>query len=264
MSILESDLRCKILEAALRYAADWTVFPARPDKRGSYKSAERSGGRAWGATSDPDEIRRDFNRWPDAGIGIPTGTVNGIVVVDYDTVIGHGIDGAAALEDLQDRHGRLPDTLSAITASGSVHSYLRQPGGGIKIKCSNSELGPGIDVKGDGGMVIAPPTAGRRWLNSNPIAEPPAWLVELTKDKQPPPPKRLSIRERAQAAVRQWEPIGGVETPKPMPTLRSNMKSAILPAPHRAAETMPSIALRSVCCSWSMPASSIVPMSNGN
>jgi hypothetical protein len=108
MSILERDLRCKILEAALSYAADWTVFPARPDKRGSYKSAERSGGRAWGATSDPDEIRRDFNRWPDAGIGVPTGTVNGIVLVEYDTVVGHCVDGAAALEDLQDRHGRLP------------------------------------------------------------------------------------------------------------------------------------------------------------
>ncbi len=36
----------------------------------------------------------------------------------------------------------------------------------------------------------------------------------------------------------------------PMPTLRSNMKSVILPPPHRAAETTPSIALRSVCCSF--------------
>jgi putative DNA primase/helicase len=198
VSILERDPRCKILEAALGYAVNWTVFPTKPEKRGSYKSAARSGGRVWGATSDPDEIRRDFTRWPDAGIGIPTGAGNGIVLVEYDTLVGHGVDGAAALEDLQDRYGRLPDTLSAITASGSVHSYLRHPRGGIKIKCSSSELGPGIDVKGDGGMVIAPPTAGRRWLNSNPIASMPNWLVELTRE---PPPKRLSIRERATAAV---------------------------------------------------------------
>jgi hypothetical protein len=59
-------------------------------------------------------------------------------------------------------------------------------------------------------MVIAPPTVRTgvgvyRWINHNPIAEPPAWLIELTKDRQPPPPKRLSIRERAQAAVRRWE-----------------------------------------------------------
>src|SRR6516162_2287346 len=193
------------LRAALEYAVDWTVFPTKPDKRGSYKSAARSGGRAWGATSDRDEICRDFVRWPDAGIGIPTGAGNGIVVVEYDTVVGHGVDGAAALEDLQDRHGRLPDTLQALTASGSLHNYLKHPGAGIKIKCSNSELGPGIDVKGDGGMVIAPPSNGRRWLNRNPIAELPAWLIELTKDRQPQLPNRLSIRERAEAAVRQWE-----------------------------------------------------------
>jgi putative DNA primase/helicase len=196
--ILEHDLPCKILEAALSYAVHWTVFPTKPDKRGSYKSAARSGGRAWGATSDPDEICRDFVRWPDAGIGIPTGAGNGIVVVEYDTVVGHGVDGAAALEELQDRHGRLPDTLQALTASGSLHNYLKHPGAGIKIKCSNSELGPGIDVKGDGGMVIAPPSNGRRWLNRNPIAVMPDWLVELTRE---PPPKRLSIRERATAAV---------------------------------------------------------------
>jgi putative DNA primase/helicase len=186
------------LRAALEYAVHWTVFPSKPDKRGSYKSAARSGDRAWGATSDPDEICRDFVRWPDAGIGIPTGAGNGIVVVEYDTVVGHGVDGAAALEDLQNRHGPLPDTLQALTASGSLHNYLKHPGAGIKIKCSNSELGPGIDVKGDGGMVIAPPSNGRRWLNRNPIAVMPDWLVELTRE---PPPKRLSIRERATAAV---------------------------------------------------------------
>ena len=59
-------------------------------------------------------------------------------------------------------------------------------------------------------MVIAPPTVRPgvgvyRWINHSPIAEPPAWLIELTKDRQPPPQKRLSIRERAQAAVRRWE-----------------------------------------------------------
>jgi bifunctional DNA primase/polymerase-like protein len=53
----------------------WSVFPVPPGTKKSYKSAERSGGRAWGMTRDPDEICRDFTRWPDAGIGIPTGAV---------------------------------------------------------------------------------------------------------------------------------------------------------------------------------------------
>jgi putative DNA primase/helicase len=187
------------LESALAYAAKgWKVFPAPPGSKKSYKSEKHSGGRKWGMTSDADEIRADFTRWSNAGIGIPTGAVNGIVVIDADTIAGHGVDGIAALDQLQAKHGPLPDTLQALTASRSLHNYLKHPGVGIKIKCSNSELGPGIDVKGDGGMVIAPPSNGRRWLNRNPIAVMPDWLVELTRE---PPPKRLSIRERATAAV---------------------------------------------------------------
>jgi Bifunctional DNA primase/polymerase, N-terminal len=201
----------KTLVIALAYAAHgWAVFPVPPGTKRSYKSAEHSDGRAWGMTRNAAEIRADFTRWPDAGIGIPTGAVNGIIVVETDTVAGHGIDGSNSLAQLETKHGALPDTLQAISPSGSVHRYFKHPGASIKIISSASELGAGIDVRGDGGMVIAPPTARPdvgvyRWINRNPIAEPPAWLIELTKDKQPPPPKRLSIRERAQAAVRQWE-----------------------------------------------------------
>src|SRR5262249_54254166 len=197
--------------AALAYAAHgWAVFPAPPGTKRSYKSAEHSDGRAWGMARNAEEIRRDFTRWPDAGIGIPCGAVNGIIVVETDTVAGHGIDGSSSLAQLETKHGALPDTLQAISPSGSVHRYFKHPGAGIKIISSASELGAGIDVKGDGGMVIAPPTVRPgvgvyRWINRNPIAEPPPWLVELTKDRQPPPPKRLPIRERAQAAVRRWE-----------------------------------------------------------
>src|SRR6516165_2247811 len=200
----------RTLLAALAYAAHgWAVFPAPPGANRSYKSAEHSDGRAWGMTRNAEEIRRDFTRWPDAGIGIPCGAVNGIIVVETDTVEGHGIDGSNSLAQLETKHGALPDTLKGISPSGSVHRYFKHPGAGVKIISSASQLGPGIDVKGDGGMVIAPPTVRPgvgvyRWINRNPIAEPPAWLIELTKDRQPPP-KRLSIRERAQAAVQRWE-----------------------------------------------------------
>ena len=193
------------LRAALEYAADWAVFPVPPGTKRSYKSAEYSNGRKWGMTRSAAEVTADFTRWPNAGIGVPTGAINGFVVIDADTVEGHGVDGLAALERLQAEHGQLPDTLQAISASGSVHRLFKHPGPDIKIKCSSSELGPGIDVRGDGGMIVAPPTAGRRWLNRNPIADMPDWLIELTKGKQPPKPKRLSIRERAQAAVRRWQ-----------------------------------------------------------
>jgi Bifunctional DNA primase/polymerase, N-terminal len=200
----------RTLLAALAYAAHgWAVFPAPPGTKRSYKSAEHSDGRAWGMTRNAEEIRRDFTLWPDAGIGIPTGAVNGIIVVETDTVEGHGIDGSNSLAQLETKHGALPQTLQAISPSGSVHRYFKHTGDGIKIKSSASEIGRGIDIRGDGGMVIVPPTVRPgvgvyRWINRNPIAEPPGWLVELTKDKQQQP-KRLSIRERALATVQRWE-----------------------------------------------------------
>src|SRR5215472_6071017 len=177
------------------------VFPVPPDSKKSYKSAEHSNGARWGATRDPAEITRDFTRWPNARIGIPTGAVNGIVVVDVDTIEGHGIDGSVALTELEAKHGSLPQTLQAISPSGSIHHYLRHPGGGIKIKGSASELGAGIDIRGDGNMTVAPPSInpdGRRyrWVNKLPIAAMPTWLVELTRDKPP------TISQRAVAAIR--------------------------------------------------------------
>jgi hypothetical protein len=188
-----------ILAAALAYASHGlAVFPARPDKKCSYKSAEYSDGRKWGATSDPAEIHRDFTHWPDARIGIPTGAVNRIVVVEIDTMAGHGIDGAASLTQLEAKHGALPNTLTACSPSDSIHRYFRHPG--IRIKNTASVIGDGIDVRGDGGMVIAPPSVnldGRayRWINKLPIAAMPAWLISLTKENPP------TIRERATAAV---------------------------------------------------------------
>ena len=192
-------MSARILAAALGYAAlGLAVFPARPDKKCSYKSAEYSDGRKWGATSDPAEVHRDFARWPNARIGIRTGIINKIVVIETDTVAGHGVDGAASLAQLEVEHDLLPDTRTACSPSGSIHRYFRHPG--IKIKTTASEIGTGIDVRGDGGMVIAPPSVnldGRayRWLNKLPLAPLPPWLIELTRYRRP------TIRERATAAV---------------------------------------------------------------
>jgi hypothetical protein len=194
---------------ALRYAARGVaVFPVPPDSKKSYKSADHSDGRKWGATSDPAEVRRDFTRWPNARIGIPTGIVNKIVVVETDTEAGHGhgVDGQAALAQLEVEHGALPETRTAISPSGSVHRYFRHPGAGIKIKTTASVIGTAIDVRGDGGMVIAPPSVnldGRRyrWINKLPIAAMPTWLIELTRDKPP------TTSQRAVAAIQR--PITG-------------------------------------------------------
>src|SRR5215831_18807729 len=124
------------LAAALSYAKSrgWHLFPAPPGEKKSYKSAEYSGGRPWGMTCDRDEIRQDFMRWPDAGIGIPTGPVNNIWVLDVDTVKGHGVDGVAALQQLEAIHGALPPTLQVISPSGSQHYYWQWPDDGTVIR----------------------------------------------------------------------------------------------------------------------------------
>ena len=171
--------------SALAYAAnrDRFVFPADltdGKKKKSHKSAEYSNGAAWGKTKDPNGSRHDFKRWPDAGFGIPTGEVNGIFVIEADTLKAHGVDGLKSLEVLQRQYGELPDTLMAESPSGSVHRFYRHPG--QYIPSSSSKIAPGVDIKGDGGMVIAPPSKREdgiyRRPNDLPIAEAPAWLIE--------------------------------------------------------------------------------------
>jgi hypothetical protein len=158
----------------------WMIFPVRFGTKRSHKSARYSGGRLWGMSGDPMEIERDFRRWPDAGVGIPTGEVNRIFVLEADTVEGHGVDGLASLKALEARHGLLPETLMARSPSGSIHRYFNWPG--KEIKNSVGKLARGVDVKGSGGMVIAPPTrtpkGSYRWLNHLPIIDAPPWVIE--------------------------------------------------------------------------------------
>ena len=174
-----------IKAAALQYAEEfgWHVFPAPRGEKKSHKSAEHSGGRKWGMTKDPAEIERDWARWPDANIGVPTGSINGIFDVEADTMAGHGVDGVASLATLEFEYGPLPPTRMAQSPSGSPHRLFKHPGGFIKN--SASELAEGVDVLGDGGMFIAPPSVRRDgqyiWLNDLPIADAPQWLIDKVR-----------------------------------------------------------------------------------
>jgi hypothetical protein len=186
-----TDSREPCITAALRYAKErgWLVFPAPPGEKKSYKSAQYSDGSPWGATNDLNQIRRDFTRWTRAGIGIPTGPENGFWVIECDTPEGHDVDGLAALQALEAEHGTLPPTLMAVSPSGSVHRYFKWPNDGSPpIINSTSKIATGIDIKGAGGMVLAPPTlrpnkGAYKWLNDLPIAEAPEWLLALVPKK---------------------------------------------------------------------------------
>lgn len=129
-----------MLAAALGYAQrrDWDVFPAllKDGVKKSHKSAAYSNGAKWGRTKDPAEIRRDWQQWPEANIGIPTGAANGFFVVEADTKEGHGVDGLAGMKQLEAEHGQLPDTRMAESPSGSIHRYFKHPGGDVEVKNS--------------------------------------------------------------------------------------------------------------------------------
>jgi hypothetical protein len=186
-----------MLKAALEYAKrrHWKVFPARMEggKKWSWLWAGHAPGQDenWGMSNDPEQLRKNFSnpRWRDrCGIGIPTGAVNGIFVIEADTVAGHGVDGLAALRKLEREHGKLPKTLMAVSPSGSVHRYYRHPGNGVKV--TSVALVDGVDIKGDGGMVVAPPSRRGdgvyRWRNSLPIAPAPKWLLALVQEEERP------------------------------------------------------------------------------
>jgi putative DNA primase/helicase len=130
-----------------------------------------------------------INRWWDAGtpynIGIRTGKVSGIVVIDVDPR--HG--GDESLAQLEAEHGDLPPTWRVITGAGGQHIYFQHPGG--TVPNSAGKLGSGIDLRGDGGYVLAPPSrhiCGRGYAFSVdhhpddvPLAPTPDWLVTFVR-----------------------------------------------------------------------------------
>lgn len=128
-------------------------------------------------------------RGPGGGYGVQTGQFNGVLVVDLD--VKSGKDGVAALLALA--AGRpVPDTLSVLTPSGGVHLYFRLPPD-AHVPTSHSVLGPGIDVQGEGSYVVGPGSPHRSGgvyqEVSAPLADPPAWLLDLvTRESRPPEP----------------------------------------------------------------------------
>jgi len=184
--------KINIIDAALKYAnRGWAVLPIHTPGANGSCSCGRSDCDSPGkhprtmnglrdATTDEATIKKWFNRWPTANIGIATGAESGLVVIDVD-----GDEGSESWHELQSRHGTLPDTITAKTARG-FHIYLKHPGG--YVKPSASAVGKGIDVRGDGSYIVAPPSthaSGKQYmweLSGNPdeveLADMPEWLVE--------------------------------------------------------------------------------------
>ena len=134
-----------------------------------------------------EEVKSWFQRWPNANVGIVTGVVSGLVVLDIDPK--HG--GLASLDALIEEHGPLPHTIEAATGGGGRHVYFAHPGGIVRNKVG---LAPGIDLRGDGGCIVAPYSlhaSGRiyEWLQGRDPrhakpARMPRWLLQEASDVQ--------------------------------------------------------------------------------
>jgi len=126
--------------------------------------------------------------------GFVTGEINGLFVVETDTAA-HGKDGDAELKKLIAANGgEWFSTLTARSPSGSNHYYFTWPeGDNIVIHNSDNKLAPGVDIRGDGGMVVAPPSinpkygldARYQWISpqGQGIVNAPDWLVQLIAEQ---------------------------------------------------------------------------------
>lgn len=143
-------------QAASDYLArGWSVIPMR-------EKAKRPA-LAWKAYQSKCASEKTLHGWfrrcPDCNVGIVTGALSGLVVLDVDPR--HG--GAVSLRELEREHGRLPQTMESITGGGGRHVYFSHPGGVIH---NRTNIEPGIDLRGDGGCIVAPPSvhpSGKRY-----------------------------------------------------------------------------------------------------
>lgn len=148
----------KTLEMALEYAAvGFRVFPLNGKKPMiDHWNAN--------ATTDPAQITEWFTQHPNANIGILTGQFNGknLVVVDLDVGHSDGADGTKTLAEWEKQNGKLPETLTVKTGSGGYHLYYFVNGtyknGTNILKGFNGLTATGIDVKTEGGYLVAPPS----------------------------------------------------------------------------------------------------------
>lgn len=150
--------------------------------------------------------------WTDGLLAVRTGAVSGVVVLDFDMHDGGG-NGFESLRKMK-AQDLLPATWTVHTGGGGLHLYYRHPGAGITVPNSVGRLGQGVDVRGDGGWVIAPPSqkeAARRaysWHMERapwefPLAELPPLVLGQMRPKQESLP-RVQLRSN-EALLAQFE-----------------------------------------------------------
>lgn len=165
-----------LLESALEYCElGLPVFPCNPKS----KAPLISGGEGFkDASSDPGMVRGWWKQWPEAAIGMPTGERTGWFVTDLDCKAGQA-NGVAEWPKLVAQHQRdKVVTLMSRTPSGGLHQFFQWVEGVRNVALH--KLWAGVEIKGEGGYVLVPPSTGYKWMNEGHEAiAAPEWLLEM-------------------------------------------------------------------------------------
>lgn len=188
------------LELAQHYTNDfgWPVFPCRSHAEEHVDSATgeiitlgektpltTNGFKA--ATKFARILDRWWTDWPDAAVGLPTGSATGFFVLDIDNKPG-GANGFDWLDEMEAENGPLPATARVTSPNGGLHIYFNYVAG----TRNRGALGAGVDIRSEGGYVLA---AGSTMANdrqyswvgdTREIADAPAWLLDLLLPKSAP------------------------------------------------------------------------------
>jgi len=175
-----------VLDEALKYCNTFAVIPVQARGKRPLIKWEKY------ASEKPsaDQVRKWWGKYPDANIGIITGGVSGITVIDIDS--DEGIGAFAKLV------GQVK-TPTVYSPRGGLHHYFRYDGGRLK---SRARILPGVDVRNDGGFIIAPPSIGENgevyeWSPRCNLSHPFAVLPDSVFVGQPPvaPASALAFQE---------------------------------------------------------------------
>ena len=187
-----------MLNHALQYISlGWAVFPVHGIRDGACTCGDPTCGHPGkhpatrngfhDATTDPAQVSFWWQQMPWANIGISTGRPSGnLLVIDIDTKMKNGMTGEDTWEDVDCGY---PDTAEAFSGSGGRHIYFKYPGN-VMLASGQNRLGSSIDIRADNGYIIAPPSLHHSggeyaWelasdpIEGVPIANAPAWLIEL-------------------------------------------------------------------------------------
>lgn len=168
----------------------WPVFPISRDKRPLVRHEEEGKGGLHLATLDEVTLALWDEQFPTANIALATGRVSGIVVIDCD--------GGEGIQNFTDLISRVmfekPNTLMAASGGGGRHFFFIHPGAKIisrPLRLGDRKYLTGVDVRGDGGSIILPPSIHRsgehyKWLNDIPMENFPVGLLAYcTNTKMP-------------------------------------------------------------------------------